>query len=97
MPSTNANAPAHRDARALRAVSDPTPVTAGRTAAEDKLWAALHAHPASTASDLAVHAGIGRSTAGKILAAWATDGSATRTSGPTQAGRRAADTWTITD
>jgi hypothetical protein len=39
----------------------------------------------------------GYSTAGKILAAWTTDGSVTRTAGPAQAGRRAADTWTITD
>jgi hypothetical protein len=97
MPSTNANVPAHRSSRALQAVPDSTPAPAGRTAAEDKLWAALHAHPASTTSDVAVHAGIGRSTAGKILAAWATEGSVTRTSGPAQAGRRAADTWTITD
>jgi DNA-binding MarR family transcriptional regulator len=97
MPSTNANVPAHRSARALRAVLDPTPATAGRTAAEDKLWAALHAHPASTTSDLATHAGIGYSTAGKILATWATEGSVTRTSGPAHTGRRAADTWAITD
>ncbi|MGH3719426.1 MAG: MarR family transcriptional regulator [Pseudonocardiaceae bacterium] len=97
MPSANANAPTHRSVSALQAVPDPTPVVAGRTVTEDKLWAALHAHPAGTTSDLAAHAGIGHSTAGKILAAWATDGSATRTPGPTQAGRRAADTWTITD
>jgi hypothetical protein len=95
MPSTNPTVRAHRSTRALRAV--PNPIPAGRTVAEDKLWAALHAHPASTTSDLAAHAGIGYSTAGKILATWATDGSITRTSGPTQAGRRAADTWTITD
>jgi len=95
MPNTNTNVRAHRSSRALKAVPDPA--SAGRTAAEDKLWAALHAHPASTASDLAAHAGIGHSTAGKILAAWATDGSVTRTSRPAQAGRRAADTWTIID
>jgi hypothetical protein len=95
MPSTNANVRAHRSTRALHAVPNPAP--AARTAAEDKLWAALHAHPTSTTSDLAAYAGIGHSTAGKILATWATDGSVTRTSQPTQAGRRAADTWTITD
>lgn len=93
MPSANVRA--HRRIRALRAVPHPAP--AGRTAAEDKLWAALYAHSASTASDLAAHAGIGYSTAGKILAAWASDGSVTRTCRPAQAGRRAADTWTITD
>jgi len=93
MPSTNATV----RAQALRAVPDSIPALAGRTVAEDKLWAALHGHPASTTSDLAAHAGIGRSTAGKILAAWATEGSVTRTSRTAQGGRCAADTWTITD
>lgn len=68
----------------------------GRTAAEDKLWAALHAHPAATTGHLATHASIGRSTAAKILATWATEGSATRTSQSGSDGRRAADTWRIT-
>jgi hypothetical protein len=62
MPSTNVRP--HRSTRALQAVPDPPP--AGRTVAEDKLWAALHAYPASTTGDLAAHAGIGYSTAGKI-------------------------------
>jgi len=70
---------------------------AGRTAAEDKLWAALHAHPGATSGDLASHAGIGRSTAGKILAAWASEGSVTRTSQSASDGRRAADIWTISE
>lgn len=97
MPRKNTNARPHRSTRALLAVPDPTPAPAGRTVAEDKLWAALHAYPATTSSDLAAHAGIGRSTAGKILAAWAGDGSVIRTSGPGQGGRRGADLWTITD
>ena len=70
--------------------------SAGRTAAEDKLWAALHAHPAATTGDLATHAGIGRATAAKILAAWATEGGVTRTSKSGSDGRRTADTWRIT-
>jgi biotin operon repressor len=70
---------------------------AGRTAAEDKLWAALHAHPGVASGELATHAGIGRSTAGKILAGWASEGSVTRTSKSASDGRRAADTWMITE
>src|SRR4051794_39314763 len=55
---------------------NPTPSTTDaatppRTVAEDKLWAALSAHSAATASELASEAGIGRSTATKILARWA--------------------------
>lgn len=88
MPS-NSN---HRDTRPN------TAAPAGRTAAEDTLWATLHAHPATTTAGLAVLARIGRSTAGKILTAWATEGSVTRTPGSTtQGGRRGADTWTICD
>lgn len=33
----------------------PHPESAGRTAAEDKLWVALHAHPDTTTADLATH------------------------------------------
>lgn len=95
MPRKNTNARPHRNIRALQGVPGTTTAPTGRTGAEDKLWAALHAYPATTSSDLAVHAGIGRSTAGKILAAWAGDGSVIRTSGPSQGGRRGADLWTI--
>jgi DNA-binding MarR family transcriptional regulator len=97
MPSTNATLGSPRSTRAPRVVPETNPAPAGRTAAEDKLWAALHAHPAATTGDLAAHAGIGRSTAGKILAGWATEGSVTRASDPGPGGRRAADTWRITD
>ncbi|MGH3609628.1 MAG: MarR family transcriptional regulator [Pseudonocardiaceae bacterium] len=85
MPSANAT---------LRSHTSTSP--GGRTAAEDKLWAALHAHPAATTGGLAAQASIGRSTAAKILAAWATEGSVTRTSEPAPGGRRAADIWRIT-
>jgi hypothetical protein len=97
MPSTNATLGSPRSTRAPQVVPEANPAPAGRTTAEDKLWAALHAHPAATTGDLATHAGIGRSTAGKILAGWATEGSVTRSSDPGPGGRRAADTWRITD
>jgi hypothetical protein len=67
-----------------------------RTEIEDKLWEALCTNPNSTAADLSAHAGIGRSTAAKILARWANDSSITRSPGIGHDGRRAADLWSIT-
>lgn len=81
----------------LRSVPDRTAVVKVRTDAEDKLWAALHANPNSTAADLAEAANIGRSTAQKLLVKWASDGSLTRTVGIANGGRRAADLWAITE
>ena len=49
--------------------------------AADKLRAALTAHPGTT-PELAIAAGIGRSTATTLLAKWETEGSARRTRGP---------------
>jgi hypothetical protein len=83
-------------ARTLRSVSSRGAAKVG-TDAEDKLWEALHAYPNSTAADLASVAGIGKSTAGKILARWDKDGSVTRTPGIAEGGRRAADLWSVTD
>ncbi|WP_020663650.1 MarR family transcriptional regulator [Amycolatopsis benzoatilytica] len=83
-------------ARTLRSVPDPTTAKA-RTDTEDKLWAALHANPNSTAADLSAAAKIGKSTAQKILVKWAGDGSVTRTAGIADGGRRAADLWAITN
>ncbi|MEU0470921.1 MarR family transcriptional regulator, partial [Amycolatopsis sp. NPDC006131] len=40
---------------------------------------------------------IGKSTAQKILARWATDGSVTRTAGIAEGGRRAADLWSVAE
>lgn len=97
MPRKNTNARQRRSTSTLQAVPNPDTAPGRRTAAEDKLWAALHAHPAITTTELADYAGIGRSTAGKILCTWERDGSATRTPGPAHGKRRAADTWTITD
>ncbi|MEV4644938.1 hypothetical protein [Saccharopolyspora sp. NPDC049357] len=66
----------------------PAPV---RTDTESKAWAALHAHPGSTTAELAKQAGIGQSTAGKILAAWSKSGSITRTPGIKDGSRRLPD------
>jgi hypothetical protein len=86
---------------------DPHPIDAAeqptarpRTAAEDKLWAALSAHPATPAAELATAAGIGRSTAAKILARWATSNLVTRAAATTTAAAggppgRAAERWSI--
>lgn len=68
--------------RALQAVpesTDTTAATKARTDTEDRLWKALRANPNNTAADLATDAGIGRSTAAKVLARWANDCSVTRT------------------
>lgn len=60
--------------------------------AEDKLWSVLRDNPGSTTAELADKAEIGKSTAARFLAKWATDGSAARTPG---SGPRGADTWTV--
>lgn len=84
-------------ARALRPVPDQPTTAVGRTDTEGALWAALHAHPNSTAAELSTLAKIGKSTAGKILARWAGEGSVTRTPGIADGGRRAADVWAIVE
>lgn len=81
--------------RTLRPVLDQPTTATIRTDTEDKLWAALHANPNSTAADLSVAARIGKSTAQKVLARWAGDGSVLRTAGIAEGGRRAADLWAI--
>lgn len=60
--------------------------------AEDKLWSVLRDNPGSTTTELASKAEIGKSTAARFLAKWATDGSAVRAPGT---GPHAADTWTV--
>ncbi len=96
--TTNTSSPSGTSRR-LRAVPDTTttPAAGHRTDAEDSLWVALYDQPNSTAAQLALAAGIGRSTAGKILAAWVKDGTVTRTPGAAQGGRRVADRWAITE
>lgn len=66
-----------------------------RTEAEQNLWVALRAHPNNTSAFLSGAAEIGRSTASKILARWASDGTVTRTPGIAEGGQRAADLWAI--
>lgn len=81
----------------LRAVPDQPASATVRTDTEDKLWAALHTNPNSTAADLSAAATIGKSTAQKILVKWEGDGSVARTAGIAEGGRRAADLWAIAD
>lgn len=80
-------------------------VSAGRTAprpaagsgTEQQLWAALHARP-GTSAELALAAGIGRSTAAKILSRWAANGTATKTATKATMGRgRPSERWWLTD
>jgi DNA-binding MarR family transcriptional regulator len=83
--------------RTLRAV--PTPATdpaKPRTETEEKLWQALRNNPGSTATALSTTAGIGKSTAPKILTRWEKDGLVTRTAGIADGGSRPADRWSIT-
>ncbi len=78
--------------RILRAVPEnPDPQPASST--EDKVRSALADNPGSTTAALAIAAGVGRSTAAKILARWGRDGTTIRTTGD---GPRNPDTWTLT-
>ncbi|MDU0294155.1 helix-turn-helix domain-containing protein [Saccharothrix longispora] len=77
----------------LRAVPD---LVKPRTDTEEKLWQALLDNPGSTATALSVAAGIGKSTAQKILARWEKDDLVTRTAGVADGGPRPADRWSIT-
>jgi predicted transcriptional regulator len=66
------------------------------TTTADKLVGALTAHPGGTAAELATEAGIGRSTATKLLAALAAEGRVRREQGGREGGKPAADRWTLT-
>jgi DNA-binding MarR family transcriptional regulator len=65
------------------------------TPAAQALLGALADHPGATATELAEAAGIGRSTATKLLATLAGQGRVLRQPGGHQHGRRAADHWTL--
>ncbi|MFQ6329140.1 hypothetical protein ACLMAL_23800 [Nocardia sp. CWNU-33] len=68
-------------------------VTDSATAA-DKLWMELHGAPGGTSAELAEQAGIGGSTARKLLAALECNGAAIRTAGESDgSARRPADRW----
>ncbi|WP_405135098.1 MarR family transcriptional regulator [Nocardia sp. NBC_01388] len=69
-----------------------TPATATtRTPSEDALWAALDAHPGSTTHELAQFSSVAKTSARKLLAAWAEDGLVTRDDTGTDSAHR----WTI--
>ncbi|PSL51376.1 winged helix DNA-binding protein [Saccharothrix carnea] len=83
--------------RTLRAVPTPETDTAKpSTETEEKLWQALRNNPGSTATALSTAAGIGKSTAPKILTRWEKDGLVARTAGIADGGSRPADRWSIT-
>jgi MarR family len=71
----------------------PTPAAAPSNA--EALLGALAGRPGATAAELAETAGMGRSTAGKLLASFQADGRVVRRPGGHQGGRRAADRWTL--
>lgn len=73
---------------------DPATYVPG-TEAGRSLWAALMAHPDSSAAELAIAAGIGKSTAPKLLTQWQTEGRVTKTPGIARGGTRVADRWAI--
>lgn len=81
--------------------TNPTPRTVPgtvkpRTETEERLWRALLRKPGSTAVTLSITAGIGRSTAPKILTRWESEGLVARTPGIADGGSRPADRWSIT-
>ncbi|WP_129665753.1 hypothetical protein [Phytoactinopolyspora endophytica] len=61
--------------------------------AEAKVLAALRQLPDRSAAEIAAAAGVGRSTAGKVLAAAEQRGRARRTPGSREHGARTADSW----
>ncbi|UOX90391.1 hypothetical protein MUY14_07130 [Amycolatopsis sp. FBCC-B4732] len=62
--------------------------------AEPKVRRALEANPGATTAALASAAGVGRSTASKLLSRWAAEGMVTRTAGKDQS---VPVTWTLRD
>lgn len=63
------------------------------TGARARIFQALTDQPGSSAADLALVAGIGRSTAGKALATLESQGMAVRENGATTTGKAAPDRW----
>ncbi|WP_435245029.1 helix-turn-helix domain-containing protein [Streptomyces tendae] len=66
---------------------------AGLKASEQKALAALADHSGATAAEIAAHAGIGGSTAGKALTALESHNLAYRERGEKEGGRKTADRW----
>jgi predicted transcriptional regulator len=69
--------------------------TTPSTSALQDLLDALAERPDTTAAEAAAAAGIGRSTASKLLATLATQGRVLRRPGGQQGGRRTPDRWTL--
>lgn len=78
--------------RGLRVVASNDIPSKDKQTAEDKVWTALRDNPGATTAKLALAAGVGRSTAAKLLARWDGEGTVIRTSGDSQ---RSAVTWTV--
>jgi|GEM_PF-6822605 len=85
--TTETNATTGSDHNGARPDGGDQPATDRAAAAGDRLWAALHPRPGGTAEELSADAGIGRSTAARILARRVADGTAARV--PTDAKRSA--------
>lgn len=92
MPKPKNKTQADKQQRLAAVPADSSPA---RTATEIKLWTALADHPGATTADLARHAGIGTSTAGKILPRWQKAGHVTRATGSLDGNRRLPGTWAI--
>lgn len=92
MSRKNANARKQPTPRPLTSV----PGDVVGTASEAKVWHALVNNPNTTTTELAALAEVGKSTAGKILAAWDKNGTVTRIPGIADQGARAANRWHIT-
>ena len=71
------------------------PAADGRPPAEQALLNALKANSEATAADLAVAAGVGRSTAGKALSRLASSGEIRRTEGGRDGARRLPDRFSL--
>lgn len=80
---------------AVPATSSGNLANPGRTAAEIRLWEALIAHPGSGVAELAAHAAVGRSTAGKILPRWHAQGLICRNASQPTGARRGPDLWAV--
>lgn len=76
----------------LQAVPDPEPLN-GPTGAPAAVYTELLATPGATVAQLALAAGVGRSTAGKALVTLEEQGLAVRHAGEHTDGRRTADRW----
>lgn len=92
MPRTTKTTKTSKTAKAVTAAKATANGGSGPSAA-DKLRTALRRNPGKTARELAELAGIGGSTATKLLAVFATDGQAVRLADEDDGGRKAAARW----